>query len=519
MNFEEARISGGNYLNPEAIYSLIVRDLCGEQYHRTFSEVDQRHISDFLTMASREGLTYERFNELLLLLEQDRVSKAFYKFFFSEADVLPLAALPSKVIRFRGFAMLCYGDFRFAYKDLSRKNEDEIYSSLRPFCRLTADIEKRFKVRPRGALNIERIAKEDTWCLGYIAGRKHDKEAALLADMLKEKPSDGELMELATSYAKLGARIEETHARGLRNTDVYLTWDFMDVYVATSMRRRWEYEDVAEFVIQLFSDSRLGALKLRYFDPTQSDCRSRIDKGLVEALMLKRALCTVYMVQESDTLGKDSELASTLAQGKPVIAYVPMLDVANHARKIRDYPLEFFKSRFRILQAEGAFEDPDLQKELSAITPEYVPTVDSFFEEIKKFTASQPLSFYEGKETEFKKGFKSFETVCKLLAAAERYNCEKRATILRNVHPLSLQVHLESGVANGVLVVRTVAECAEVLTRLLTNALTFIIDLDSKERCTVLREKISQSPFRAVTQYEKLANSFWNFYLMDEQQN
>ena len=40
--------------------------------------------------------------------------------------------------------------------------------------------------------------------------------------------------------------------------------------------------------------------------------------------MLKRARCTLYLAQESDTLGEDSELASTLAQGKPVIAFVPV---------------------------------------------------------------------------------------------------------------------------------------------------------------------------------------------------
>jgi hypothetical protein len=50
--------------------------------------------------------------------------------------------------------------------------------------------------------------------------------------------------------------------------------------------------------------------------PTQAYCSDRIDKGIAEALMLKRAQCTIYLAQESDTLGKDSELASTLAQGK-----------------------------------------------------------------------------------------------------------------------------------------------------------------------------------------------------------
>src|SRR4029078_1006660 len=70
-------------------------------------------------------------------------------------------------------------------------------------------------------------------------------------------------------------------------------------------------------------ENHLKEIPLRWFDPTQSYDENIIDKGILEGLMLKRAKCTIYMAQESDTLGKDSELASTLAQGKPVIAYIP----------------------------------------------------------------------------------------------------------------------------------------------------------------------------------------------------
>jgi len=34
---------------------------------------------------------------------------------------------------------------------------------------------------------------------------------------------------------------------------------------------------------------------------------------------------------------------------------------------------------------------------------------------------------------------------------------------------------------------------------------------------TILEEEISECPFRVVTDYEKLTNSFWNFYLVSEQ--
>jgi hypothetical protein len=88
----------------------------------------------------------------------------------------------------------------------------------------------------------------------------------------------------------------------------------------------------------------LAGLNLRHIDPTQAFTKDRVDKGLVESLMLKRAKCMVYSVQDTDTLGKGSELAATLAQGKPVIAYVPA--VAVDARAVQSSP--------RIPPARGA---------------------------------------------------------------------------------------------------------------------------------------------------------------------
>jgi hypothetical protein len=68
----------------------------------------------------------------------------------------------------------------------------------------------------------------------------------------------------------------------------------MDVYFATSMRKAWEYKDLYEFIDRLMSAEEVKDLGLRYFDPTQAYTDNRVNKGLVEALMLKRArwLCT-----------------------------------------------------------------------------------------------------------------------------------------------------------------------------------------------------------------------------------
>ena len=141
--------------------------------------------------------------------------------------------------------------------------------------------------------------------------------------------------------SKLNTEIGDTRKQGIFNTEVYLTWDYIDVYIATSMREQWEYFEVYEFINQVFSKPRIKNLNLRYFDPTQSYCSNNRDKGLLESLMLKRASCTIYLAQENDTMGKDSELAATLAQGKPVIAYVPRKDATKYSQELKKYPLDF----------------------------------------------------------------------------------------------------------------------------------------------------------------------------------
>jgi hypothetical protein len=519
MNFRDPRTEGIDVSDPQAIYQLIVKDLCGEVYHKPFEDSDRQKIARFLAITSSEGLNHAQFNELLLILDQDRVTEAFFNFFFLSQpgkNRVALSEVPSCIVRFRGFAILCFGNFRFAYKSLSQKSCKDIAKALGAAAKSTTELTDQFQKRPKKTLLLEKIDRGSAWAVGYLAKKLYKKETTVLTAKIKAAPDDPELIALGERYQQLGNELAETERRALGNTDVYLTWDYMDVYVATSMRKRWEFDDTAKFVTQLFGDQSLKDLKVRYFDPTQSQCASRIDKGIVEALMLKRARCTVYMVQESDTMGKDSELASTLAQGKPVIAFVPQIDPIAHARVLRDYPLDYFNFRFLTLMTEGVFEDEKFLETVAAGHPDASKVISSFFEAVSKYRKSQPFSLWDERENAFKASFDRFNDVCSILAIAERYSSDKRADVLRDSHPLSFQVHLESGVLNGVLVVRSPEQCARVLTNILTNALDFQFQDDEKNQCILLKEEISNSPFRVVTKHEKLSNSFWNFYLTKE---
>ncbi len=113
-----------------------------------------------------------------------------------------------------------------------------------------------------------------------------------------------------------------------------------------------------------------------------------------------------------------------------------------------------------------------------------------------------------------------FDSLSHILAIAECSRFDQRAKMLKEIHPLAMQVDLESGVSNGVLVVRSPEECAELLYRFLTNRLEFTIKhveykdevRGGKEGYTLLIEDISTSSFRVITDQKRLTNSFWNLF-------
>ncbi len=320
------------------------------------------------------------------------------------------------------------------------------------------------------------------------------------------------LAQFAAHLGEIGPRLEENSARldavrevARRNQDIYLTWDHMDVYFATSMRKRWEFEDLFDFVNGLMADPQLAALNLRHFDPTQAFTRDRVDKGLVESLMLKRAKCTVYSVQDTDTLGKDSELAATLAQGKPVIAYVPKVDVEKRTDQLVQEDPSTVQDRLRfVLYADDRFAQ--------SISPDDYEFVRGF-RAIEQFEAGRIWRTLPDQEAV--NAFRAahvgdLERLCRIVAESEARIYERRARTLARSHPLGIQVNLATGVANGVLVVRTIPECAELLRRVVTNALEF--ELTENESMWYLTERITGCVYRVVTKDRKLTNCFWNFY-------
>jgi hypothetical protein len=377
---------------------------------------------------------------------------------------------------FRVTAMWLYGNFDFAYKRLATSDQHKFDKLI-----LLTTAKNEAEFQQRTCFNvIESIDDSELGLLGYVSGgnvtNRHralqfltaalsnwgDRTAmySALDETVRNKiesvfePEGFIFSELGkvqkgfieTLVGKLEPSIthdwnrkKTAEAIGIRNTERYLTLAHLDVYVATSMRNDDDFIEQRKFIKELFCHPLVSDLKLRYFDPTLSYVPDRITKGLIECLMLRRAHVTVYNAGAEDTMGKDSELAATLAQGKTVIVYVPL-----------------------------------------SARPTY------------KCKCGHP----------------------------KELNLERRANTFKADHPLGLQISAKTGVAHGIIVVRTPDECAKMLRKVVLNNLEFEPPealqgqgrIAHKDGNFLLYEKETKSIVRVVSDDLLLTHSFWTYF-------
>lgn len=259
--------------------------------------------------------------------------------------------------------LLWFGNVRSGFRSLrsmSQKELEEFFISRR----FDSDL-----IKKRGpALPLEEIARDDRYLISEMAcksfGEHPDnpselKEALLhtwtehvanggksirISQLLEgtkllprykarqeefEFSADTALDHLVRSEKDLERKIDaiskkffRARTAALKNTRFYLSMvGDLDVYVATSMRTRDHFREMASTCEDIFGDDSLKDLQLRYFDPTKSAAQGHEDKGLIECLMVKCAKVLVYCAGERDSYGKDAEAAMALSLGKPVIFY------------------------------------------------------------------------------------------------------------------------------------------------------------------------------------------------------
>ena len=203
------------------------------------------------------GLGYSQMNEALLLLGYDRVTHAFFQFlvddtleYTSGSEIRSVGQMATGVDRANKLALLFFGNVKFGFKTPARNAEELSY-----YHALVQPIENHvFENRHEPIFPVEKIDAQETYYLGYLVQREIQRR-------LSDDPNDEAALR---DQGKLGA----VRKRGIRNQQAYLVSDHLDVYVATSMRQRHEYVEVAEFTARVFEHEALRGLNLRWFDPT-----------------------------------------------------------------------------------------------------------------------------------------------------------------------------------------------------------------------------------------------------------
>ena len=521
---------------------------------------------------------HDHFNTLLTFYGERPVTRAFYKHFLGQTNFESVEQFEQCVRCFQKDAIRIYGSFRKAFKALSISEDLSVEMSP-----LLA-VDKQIYLQRRSFKNIKPIARERLDDLGYISAERvrrqnlerHDLSSKLrelatwveedhagsilnfpgkklhrVQTLLRRFESDlqieetlftrvdpDELRREATRLAPEDedlARIAETQERGQENLAAYLTEPYMDIYIATSMRERADFISVNTFVETIFSDPLIKPLNLRYFNPTLSWIADRVAKGLVEALMLRRANLTIYMAQKIDTFGKDSEASVALGQGKAVIVYVPrlfdtkaelnseaLMKESEHSlrKKMLALGLELddaldkqgmagkiLTEGLRALSPEALarildhhWADFDLYGELKSLNPELRHPAGTYLDELtlRAHSTEPPPPPSILREV----------LIEKLVQVAISF--ERRAFTFKEIHPLALQVIMTSGVLNGILVVRSAEACTRMVYEVLTN--TIETDLVVENDNYRLLEKQTGSTLRVISRNQLLTNAFWTQY-------
>ena len=341
-------------------------------------------VFDALVDLEAHPLTRARFNQLLTLAHEAPISQPLFAYYWLEApkhtyDVCHVPSYDERwpgsqniqsidqlywgLYRFYMDALLYFGSIRTAYQRLRQLSERDLHYFF-----TSSRIDG---LAERGeAIHLSTIAKDNRYLISEMACKSFEVAEGtgdanqleqVMIDLLQKHRVEGggpvtasqlltgeyakgqyahlqpqlqlsaddfmeEVLENEGSLLQKIHRVAQDFTRARRaalsNTAMYLSMvGDLDVYIATSMRYRADFREMADFCETVFASDQLQALKLRYFDPTLSAAEHHEDKGIVECLMVKCAKVLLLNAGSRDSYGKDAEAAMALSLGKPVIIF------------------------------------------------------------------------------------------------------------------------------------------------------------------------------------------------------
>jgi len=330
---------------------------------------------DRLARMDKDPMTCTHANQLLHMAGEAGMNEGFFKFYFlslpknhpyavdrlltepfesGHSGITSLAQLRWGLHRFSVDAIMYFRSLRNAYQELRNKTYEEIESlyegrrfntqglaargAVLPFHTIPAD--DRYLIAEMACKAYSSMGQETPLLIESMlltayrengGGKacikelfddksplaKTDPQAQMMLQFTTEEfaedtvSSEQEIREKVHSVAKRFVRAREL---AIRNTRLYLSIvNELDVYVATSMRKRADFREMSRDTAIIFKQPGLHSLRLRYFDPTISAADGHEDKGLIECLMVKCAKALIYFAGESDSFGKDAEVSMALS--------------------------------------------------------------------------------------------------------------------------------------------------------------------------------------------------------------
>lgn len=342
-----------------------------DEVHRHLSQIDKAPI------------TKVQFNQLLVVSQAGSVSDGFFQYYWKECpehtyDVKKLDYFDQKFVDHPGHVIQSHDHLRWGLYRIFVDGLLYFGNVIAGFdCLRSCSVKrvrrffnrKRFDteaIAERGpALGLQNIAKDDRYLISEMAcktfgevpddaehvkkmlreelerhlaqggkkisfrellqriGDREQNEAQLFLsfdDVLERELNDTK--DLLGHFDQVFKKFALAREKATQNTDLYLSMiNDLDIYVATSMRTRDNFRQMATACENIFGDARVEHLHLRYFDPTMSAAQGHEDKGLIECLMVKCSKVLIYCEGEKESYGKDAEAAMALSMGKPVIFY------------------------------------------------------------------------------------------------------------------------------------------------------------------------------------------------------
>lgn len=351
----------------------------------TLKNPDAGQIMGRLLKLEEDPIDVTHFNQLLHLVHEAGCTRGFFRYYFltvpdshsypvrkvtehlpalDDRGISSLEQLEWGLRRFYTDALLYFGNIRSAYRDFRKMTFEELqdhFSSRRvpsdvlasrgkvlPFKKIPVD--DRYLIAElackaysspsaEGRLLIEQLLVEAYRKQGsrpLTAGVLFDKDSA----MAREDPQTQLMLDFAADefrddyledegdihgrIEKIYQRFEDARQLALDNTRLFLSVvNELDVYVATSMRNRDDFRNMARDCDYIFHQPQLKRFRLRYFDPTISAAEGHEDKGLIECLMVKCCRALLYFAGTGDSFGKDAEVAMAMSLGRPVVILCP----------------------------------------------------------------------------------------------------------------------------------------------------------------------------------------------------